>query len=208
MAYDCSQICRITSHIRACGPSSGVAVALEPSRITTLSSPPPASQAKIIVNLLAGHVHLAAASRSNNFNCTCNYCQQQCSCLVCSIASLYCPTQFAYLPVRCLISPRLAYRPSLLVLRAPTLPYPAAALAHSTGRSWHRGKSISHSKKHLQPPPYTQVLYCQKRHLAVAAPSATRSASLILHLHRHTYILATAYDRALVAAASPCFGRA
>lgn len=114
MAYDhdCSQICRITSHIRACGPSSGVAVALEPSRITTLSSPPPASQAKIIVNLLAGHVHLAAASHSNNSICTCNYCQQQCSCLVCSIASLYCPTQFAYLPVRCLISPRLAYRPS------------------------------------------------------------------------------------------------
>jgi len=83
-----------------------------PSRITTLSSPPPASQAKIIVNLLAGHVRLAAASHSNKFNCTCNYCQQQCLCLVCSIASLYCPTQFACLPVRCLISPRLAYRPS------------------------------------------------------------------------------------------------
>jgi hypothetical protein len=52
VAYDCSQICRITSHIRACGPSSGDGVALEPSRITTLSSPPPASQAKILAKLV------------------------------------------------------------------------------------------------------------------------------------------------------------
>ena len=195
VAYDCSQICRITSHIRLCGPGGDMSSAS--AALLTFSNHNPMQPAS---SLTGQDYRLLKVVICNNHY---DYCQ--CSCLVCSIVSLYCPTQFAYLPARCLISARLAYRPSSLLLPCP-------ALARSTARSWHWGKSVSHSKKHLQPPPYTAVLCCavlpkatpRRRCPICHAPSAPHPTSP----PPYTYLLATAYDRALVAAASPCFGRA
>ena len=199
----CSQICRITSHIRLCGPGGDMCSAS--AALLAFPNHNPIQPASSLTSQEGGTRLLATSLVRLAAICCWLRCQllnhyRRCCCLVWSIASFYCPRHFAYLSTSCPISP-------LLVLRAPALPCPATALAHATGRSWHWGKSVSRSKKHLQPPPYT-ALHCQQRHLAVAAPSATRSARPVLRLHRHTHTLATAYDRALVAAASPCFGRA
>lgn len=109
VAYDCSQICRITSHIRLCGPGGDMSSAS--AALLTFSNHNPMQPAS---SLTGQDYRLLKVVICNNHY---DYCQ--CSCLVCSIVSLYCPTQFAYLPARCLISARLAYRPSSLLLPCP-----------------------------------------------------------------------------------------
>lgn len=196
----CSQICRITSHIRACGPSSGDAfesVARRqpfwPSRITTQIQPASLT-AKITVNLL-----LATSIWPPPLSETINTQLLPATVLVSRLEYCLSILPHAIRVSTCPLSHLTSSRISTL-LRAPTR-HPAAALA---------GPKLAPGKEHLalQEALTASSIYCQKRHLAVVASSATRSAYLVLHLHRHTHIPTTAYDRALVAAASPCFGRA
>ena len=173
MAYDCSQICRITSHIRLCGPGGDMSSAS--AALLTFSNHNPMQPASSLTGQDCGLLEVVICN--NHYD----YCQ--CSCVVCSTVSLYCPTHFAYLPARCLISARLAYRPSSLLLPCPARrPFDGPKLALGKERLAFQEAPTASSVY------CSAVLCCHKRHLAVAVPSATRSASLILHLHRHTHI--------------------
>ena len=185
----CSQICRITSHIRACGPSSGDAfesVARRqpfwPSRITTQIQPASLT-AKITVNLLlatsiwppplAAIILIVLAIIASNSA---------------RVSSVVLPLYTAPRNSRICLSAVSSHLVSHIdpLARAPTIPGTLcwlAALAQSTVPTSGPGKERLSFQEALT----ASSIYCQKRHLAVAAPSATRPAYLIRHLHRHTH---------------------